>query len=146
MALVTIAGLIVLWVSYGRNRAYVADVAAAVTTLNQVPTVRAGASLETTVARLDAVRAVIDSADRYRAGVPWAMRWGLYQGTSVGNAARDAYLRELDALVLPRFAARVKERLLANRAEPEKLYEYLKAYLMLNDQKHLDKQHLQAIA
>ena len=36
------------------------------------------------------------------------MRWGLYQGASVGNSARDAYLRELDSIVLPRFAARVR--------------------------------------
>src|SRR5204863_4782358 len=113
-------GVIALSVSYGRNRAYVAEVAAAVSTLNQVPPVREGAPLDQVVPRLDAVRAVVDSADRYRASTPWLMRWGLYQGTAVGNSARDAYLRELDALVLPRFAARSGERLLASRSQPEK--------------------------
>jgi type VI secretion system protein ImpL len=74
------------------------------------------------------------------------MRWGLYQGNSVGNAARDAYLRELDGIVLPRFAARVKQHLVGYASEPEKLYVYLKAYLMLGDPKHLDKKHLQYLA
>ena len=36
---------------------------------------------------------------------PWAMRWGLYQGRSIGNAARDAYVRELDGALLPQVAA-----------------------------------------
>ena len=74
------------------------------------------------------------------------MRWGLYQGNAVGNAARDAYLRELDGIVLPRFAARIKQHLVGYAAEPEKLYVYLKAYLMLGDPKHLDKKHLQSLA
>ena len=30
----------------------------------------------------------------------WAMRWGLYQGGSIGNSARDAYVRELDGMLL----------------------------------------------
>ena len=84
-----------------------------------------------------------DSANRYRDDTPWAMRWGLYQGGSVGNAARDAYLRELDSIVLPRFAARIKQRLIEYASEPEKLYVYLKAYLMLGEPQHLDKKHLQ---
>ena len=57
------------------------------------------------------IRAVVDSADRYRADTPWAMRWGLYQGGSIGNSARDAYVRELDGMLLPRVAARIKARL-----------------------------------
>ena len=96
--------------------------------------------------QLDAVRAVSDSANRYRDSTPWGMRWGLYQGDAVGNAARDAYLRELDGIVLPRFAARIKQHLVSYGAEPEKLYVYLKAYLMLGDPKHLDKKHLQLLA
>ena len=74
------------------------------------------------------------------------MRWGLYQGGSVGNSARDAYLRELDSILLPRFAARVKQHLVEYGSEPEKLYVYLKAYLMLGEPRHLDKKHLQFLA
>ena len=66
-------------------------------------------------------------------GAPWSMRWGLFQGNSLGNAARDAYARELDGALLPRSRARFRQRLIDYAAEPEKLYEYLKAYLMLGD-------------
>ena len=62
------------------------------------------------------------------------------------NSARDAYRRELDGILLPRFAARVKERLVEYAADPEKLYVYLKAYLMLGDPSHLDKDYLQFLA
>src|SRR5262249_7835372 len=57
-----------------------------------------------------------------------------------------AYLRELDGIVLPRFAARVKQHLVGYASDPDKLYFYLKAYLMLGDPRHLDKKHLQYIA
>ncbi len=56
---------------------------------------------------------------------------GCFRATSLGNAARDAYMRELDGALLPQVAARIRERLIDYAPEPEKLYEYLKAYLML---------------
>jgi type VI secretion system protein ImpL len=146
LALVTVFGVVALSLSYGRNHAYIGETAADVAKLRDVPTVRAGAAIETILPRLDAVRAVVESADRYRGNTPWSMRWGLYQGESVGASARDAYLRELDGLALPLFAARVKERLSQNASEPEKLYEYLKAYLMLGEPQHLDKKQLQYVA
>jgi type VI secretion system protein ImpL len=123
--LVIVIGVIVLWVSYSSNRGY----------------------LEAFLPYLNAIRAVSDSANRYRSsGAPWSMRWGLYQGNAIGNAARDAYLRELDSVVLPRFAARVRQHLIEYGSEPEKLYVYLKAYLMLGDPRRLDKKHLQFVA
>ena len=146
IVLVTLVGVGVWSVSYANNRTYVAQVAADVDSLRRVPLPVARASSETTVPRLDAVRAVVDSADRYRDDTPWMMRWGLYQGTSVGNAARGAYQRELDGILLPRFAARVKQRLIEHGSEPEKAYLYLKAYLMLGEPKHLDKKYLQFLA
>ena len=72
------------------------------------------------------------------------MRWGLYQGESIGDSARDAYVRELDGMLLPRVAARFRQRL-QEAPEPEKLYAYLKAYLMLGEPQHLDKKHLQSL-
>jgi type VI secretion system protein ImpL len=146
MALLAVLGVIALSVSYGRNRAYVAQIASALAKLRQVPSVEAGASLEALLPRLDGTRAVVDAADRYRGHTPLAMRWGLYQGRSIGNAARDAYVRELDGTLLPRVAARIEKRLTEYAPEPEKLYEYLKAYLMLGEPRHLDKKHLQFIA
>jgi type VI secretion system protein ImpL len=146
LALVTVLAFGVWSWSASRNRAYLGDVAAAIETLDQVPPVPQNASLSTLLPRLDAVRNVVEVADQYREDTPWGMRWGLYQGTALGNAARDAYLRELDGALLPRVAMRIRERLLENRAEPEALYEYLKAYLMLGDPGHLDKPFLQEFA
>src|SRR6185503_7450956 len=122
LALVTVVGIIVLSVSYSRNRAYIAEAASDVDTFRKVPPVTPSAPLEALLPRLDAMRAVVDSTNRYRDDRPWAMRWGLYQGTSIGNAARDAYLRELDGILLPRFAARLRQRLGEYGREPEKLY------------------------
>jgi type VI secretion system protein ImpL len=146
MAVITVAGLFALSVSYARNRSYVGEVQAEVAKLMDVPTVRAGAATQALVPRLDAVRAIVDSADRYRDETPWSMRWGLFQGTSVGKSARNAYLRELDGLVLPVFAGRVKQRVSELNAAPDRLYEYLKAYLMLGDPMRFDREYLQSVA
>jgi type VI secretion system protein ImpL len=146
MIAVAALGVTVMTVSYSRNRAYLAQSAADIAAVHQVPPVVAAASLERLLPRLDAVRAVVDSADRYRSDTPWLMRWGLFQGGSVGAAARDAYVRELDGMLLPRVAARIRARMIEYAPEPEKLYVYLKAYLMLGDPKRLDKKHLQYLA
>jgi type VI secretion system protein ImpL len=146
MALVTVLGIMAFSVSYGRNQRYLAEVGADVATLRQVPPVPSEASLDAVLQGLDAVSAVADSANRYRNRTPWSMRWGLYQGTSLGNAARDAYARQLDSALLPRLTARFRDRLTDYASEPEKLYEYLKAYLMLGQPEHLDKAHLTFLA
>ena len=63
------------------------------------------APLDRIVPRLDAIRAVVDVRRIGTATTTsWPMRWGLYQGASIGNAARDAYMRELDSVLLPRVA------------------------------------------
>ena len=142
--LVAVLAVVVLVVSYNRNRTYIDDVGAAAAGLETVP---AGAtSVDRVVPRLDAVRAVFDTANRYHDDRPWAMSWGLFQGASLGNAARDAYVRELDGALLPHVASRIRGRLQQYGAEPEKLYEYLKAYLMLGYPEHLDKAQLAFIA
>jgi type VI secretion system protein ImpL len=145
MVLVGVLGVIALSVSYSRNRAYVDAVTADLARLREVPAVAENASLEMALPRLDTVRAVADSATRYHEDTPFAMRWGLYQGSALGNAARDAYVRELDGVLLPRVTARFRQRLVEYAAEPEKLYEYLKAYLMLGHPEHLDETHLGAL-
>jgi type VI secretion system protein ImpL len=146
MALIAVLGILAFSVSYSRNRAYIGDAAQALARLSDFPPVAAAASPEALLPRLNAIREVVKVADRYRDDRPWSMRWGLYQGTSIGNAARDAYVRELDETLLPRVAARIEERLVEFAPQPEKLYEYLKAYLMLGEPKFLRKDHLQFVA
>jgi type VI secretion system protein ImpL len=146
MALIAVGGVLAMSVSYGRNRAYISETATELAKMEQVPPVDPGARLEALLPRLNTLRAVVDSANRYRDDTPVSMRAGLYQGTSVGNAARDAYVRELDGTLLPRVASRIEERLVEFAPEPEKLYEYLKAYLMLGEPRHMKKDHLQFVA
>lgn len=146
MAAITVLGIVVWTVSYSRNRAYVDQVAADVARLREVPPVAGASSLDTALPRLDAVRAAVDSANRYGSGAPWAMRWGLYQANSIRDAARDAYARELDGAMLPHVAARFRQRLIEYAPEPEKLYPYLKGYLMLGQPEHLDKEQLAYLA
>lgn len=143
MVLVAVLGVIALSVSFGRNRAYLADVATSLARLDEVPAPRATARLSDIAPRLDSLRSVVDVADKYRGDVPLSMRSGLYQGGAVGNGARDAYVRELNGRLLPAVGEGLKQRLIAHTAEPDKLYEYLKAYLMLGLPQHLDKTQLE---
>ena len=146
MAALVVISLVAFSVSYARNRAYLAEVATDVASMRGVPEPGAGASIEGVLPRLNAVRAVSDSANRYQESTPWGMRWWLYQGTAVGDAARDAYYRELESLLLPQLAARIKQRLDDFATDPEQLYSYLKAYVMLGEPEHLDPKYLQELA
>ena len=143
LVVLTVVGVMALSVSYRRNAEYLADMEREVARLRAVPAARSVTSVQGLLPRLDAIRAVVTSANRYNDSVPWGMRWGLYQGRAMGNAARDAYLLELDASLLDFVAARLQQRLVQYGGEPEKLYEYLKAYLMLGQPEHMNEKHLQ---
>jgi type VI secretion system protein ImpL len=140
------AGVIALSVSYNRNRQYLDEAAADIGAFEQTATVTPASPLGAIVARLDGIRAVIDGADRYAESTSLPLRWGLYQGRSIGNSARDAYMRELDSVLLPRLASQIRARMEQFAADPQRLYVYFKGYLMLGEPKHLDPQHLQMLA
>ncbi len=145
MALVAVLGIVALSMSYTRNRTYVEDVAADVAVLRQAlaqPT----SGRDLLLPRLDAVRAIVDSADRHRGAVPWAMRWGLYQGHAIGDAARDAYSTELNGTLLEQVAARIQQRLVTSASDPALMFLYLKAYVMLGQPARLDKTFLGGLA
>lgn len=146
MLTITVLGVIALTISYRQNRSYVNQVAEKVAAMREVPSIAETTSIEQVLPRLDAVRAVVVAAEQHQDRVPLGMRFGLYQGTGLTNAARDAYVRELDGALLPQVADRIHERLRVYVPEPEKLYEYLKAYLMLGQPEHLDKEQLTYIA
>jgi type VI secretion system protein ImpL len=134
-----------LW-SYRANSAYLADVAAAAQPLASVKSAGAGAALADTVPSLDAVSRVADAAGRYRGEVPLGMRFGLYQGDAMSAAAEDAYFRELNLSLAPAVARYFAARIAASGTAPDKLYEYLKAYLMLGEPKRLDAAQMHQIS
>jgi type VI secretion system protein ImpL len=143
--LVAVAGILALSVNYSRNHAFLEEARGEIEALDHVPPVAPSAPLEQTVPRLDAISAVVDSADRYRDSVTWAARWGLYQGSSIGNSARDAYFRELDGTLLPRVASLLRARVREYSSQPARLFPYFKGYLMLGYPEHFDKAHLQML-
>jgi len=142
MVLIAVIGVILMSVSYSRNKTYLQAVTAEAASLTKLTAADLNAPLENIVPRLDTVRGVVDAAKQHQDDVPWSMRWGLYQGNAVSNAASDAYVRELDSALLPRVSGALKQRLYSNIADPDRLYEYLKAYLMLGLPERLDKKQL----
>jgi len=140
--------LLLAWlaVSFGRNHAYLASLQGSAATLvglkPAVPGDFAGA-----LVRLDAYHDVLDATEKYQKdGVPLSMRAGLYQGGSLADAAQDAYLRELNASLAPAMASAVHDRLMSLASEPDKLYEYLKVYLMLANPERLAREDVQFIS
>jgi type VI secretion system protein ImpL len=147
MIVIAVAGVVLLTASYRANRHFIAEVETDVARLSAAAPASGTGSLESRLPRLDAVKAVDASANRYReAGAPLSMHWGLFQGSALGDAARDAYTRELKDVFLSQVTARFRQRLLDYSTEPEKLYEYLKGYLMLGDPEHFDPEQLGYLA
>jgi type VI secretion system protein ImpL len=144
--LVAAIGVAALTVSYNNNREFLEQIGTDIAAFEQTAKVTPSSPLNAIVARLDGIRAVVESADRYRSSTSFLARWGLYEGRSLGNAARDAYMRELDSILLPRFASAIRNRVVQYAGDPQKLFLYFKGYRMLGEPQHLDKAYLERLA
>jgi len=151
IAALTVLGVVWLSVSYKRNAVYLQDVASMANTLDTLRQQNAAAGaqsdrVEAALPILDGLRLVQDTAGKYRdKGAPWSMRAGLYQGRSVGKAAREAYLRQLNASLGPAAARHFEQYLAGAAAQPDELYELLKVYLMLGEPERLDPAQMRLI-
>jgi len=143
-ALILILGVLGLTVSYRANAAYINELGVAAKSVQTAGLHSAAATLppEALLPQLDSLRAVSDSANRYNKAIPLGMRIGLYRGGALGESAHDAYQRELNGTLLPVMAQRFADQVGSNVATPDRLYEYLKGYLMLGDASHRDTEHL----
>jgi len=142
---IAVLGVLALSVSYSRNRSYLQDVTVASQPLSSIGPVSSAADIGSTLARLDAYRDVLAAAEKRSEDAPITMRVGLYQGTSLINAARDAYLRELNSTLAPALAEHFRQSMPTLASQPDKLYEYLKAYLMLGEPPRLEPNQFQFI-
>jgi type VI secretion system protein ImpL len=144
---VLLLGLLWLIVSYNANASYIGEVTEATKALapTQASATVPGAPLDAVLPELDALHDITAVAEKYHDGVPWDMRVGLYRGDALGAAARDAYSRELNATIVPALRSRFEQGLQASIGVPDRLYEYLKAYLMLGDARHRDSDYLRFI-
>ncbi len=71
-------------------------------------------------------------------GAPWSLRFGLYQGDKLGDAAVSLYHKLLKNVFLPRLLTRLETQLQNNTNNTEYLYEALKVYLMIASAEHYD--------
>jgi len=139
-----VLGILGLTVSYKANAGYIEEVDASAKELESTR-LGVGADLlppDALLPRLDSLRAVSETAGQYNEDKPWRMRMGLFRGNSLGEAAHDAYLREINGTLLPVMASRFGEQMRSSVAAPDRLYEYLKGYLMIGDASHRDADHL----
>ena len=135
----------IAWIgSYASNKSYLGEVGDAVTRYQQTASVAMGerASIEQVLPRLDSLRQVYDVASQHEGHVPWHMRMWLYQGRAMEERVGDAYLRELNQSLGPTVLRILETRIRENASNPQLLYEYLKAYLMLGDPDRLDARQL----
>src|SRR5690606_14124253 len=136
--------------SYTRNVRYLADVRAALDARPDVAALESAATpaqyFALTLQRLEALAPVVEVADRHRGEVPWSMRAGLYQGGAVGGQLREAYLRELNASLVPALGAQFRRGLAGHADDLQALYYYLKGYLMLGQPQHVDGDELGSLA
>ncbi|WP_028105125.1 type VI secretion system membrane subunit TssM [Pseudoduganella violaceinigra] len=142
-------GAITAWmISFARNRAYVADVQARTGAVSRQLDQLGGVASTNVMELLPAMGAVRDLARVSNAPpgqIPFTMGFGLYQGDKLGAASRLAHRRLLHDVFLPRLELRIQQQLQSDgQANPELLYEALKAYIMLHDGRYLDPAALKA--
>jgi type VI secretion system protein ImpL len=135
--------------SYGRNSAYLTQVEDALKNYPATSDV-SGANTQKdyfarVLERLEGLSGVQDIAQQYKDNVPLSMRFGLFQGHAVGSEVHDAYVRELNGLLLPGVASQFRTGLTTSASDPQALYYYLKGYLMLGEPKHQNADELVAL-
>jgi type VI secretion system protein ImpL len=140
-ACLAIGALAVIWLSasFGRNSGYLREVSTAWQQFkaSEAASPTDSAPLPAVLPQLDSLRSVVDVAERHGESKPWSMRFGLYEPASVGETARDAYVRTINSVLVPRLATQLQLRLSQVVADPEALFETLKAYLLLGDQSRI---------
>jgi len=139
IALTVVAAL--AWTtSYTANESYVQEVDSSLTQYleTSAPEKTPSSNFNEILPRLNALLKTRNLSNVHGDDAPLHMTVGLYQGEALGVAAHDAYLRELNALLLPRIATRISEQLQASHSDQDLQYEVLKTYLMLGDTERLD--------
>lgn len=126
--------------SYLRNQAFIEDVSAQTKRLEsdiQAIDLEQADPL-VVLAVLDEARDLPGGFTDQRQGIPWSLRFGLYQGDKLGEAAVSLYQKLLRNVFLPRLLSRLEYQLQNNANNNEYLYEALKVYLMIASAEHYD--------
>jgi type VI secretion system protein ImpL len=136
------------WYAYGNGRTHLSAIADRVKVLGREVAAAKGTpttDLAALLPPMQTLRALVPANDTATGPWPAWLDIRLNEVEMLGAAARDAYERLLKDAFLPRIAARLEDRLRAgDRAHTERLYEDLKAYLMLFGGKNFDRAALRA--
>jgi type VI secretion system protein ImpL len=150
IALITVLLVASFATSYARNRVFVAEVQGTLKDLPGTETLSGAPDINSyfarALARLEVISDTQDVAGQYREHIPLLMRFGLSQAYALFAQTHGAYLRELDATLLPGVGVRFRQGLSESASDPQALYGYLKGYLMLGQPQHLDPAELAALA
>ncbi len=153
--------------SYMGNRQLVANVQ---TDLDKVMKLQAGRSdLQARLEGLDILQDRIEQLEKYRQDRPWALAFGLYQGTALERKLRDEYFAGVREVMVQPVAGALESLLAETNANAAQLdptvratpapkagqpyqdvsatnvgdaYNALKTYLMLADKTHAEPGHL----
>lgn len=87
---------------------------------------------------LDRLRALPVGYDVDVSDPPLELTFGLYQGEKLHGQASDAYVRGLNRMLAPRLFLHLEDKLRDNLADQDRLYDYLRAYLMLGEVGEMD--------
>ena len=133
------------WItSFTANRGYLDEVTESLGQYKQLsppPTSRTQ-TLDEVLPRLDALSNVLDVAQQHDESIPLHMRMWLYQGESMSQRVGDAYRRELNESLGPVVMSILEARIRENAGNPQLLYEYLKAYMMLGNPERMEPRQL----
>lgn len=129
------------WISYNNNKELANEVdTAAIEVRSDVQNVSPrDASLNGILPLLNEARAMPTGYTAKRESAPVSRRLGLYLGKRLGdNGTIPAYQRILENGFLPRLMVRMEQVLKDSMQDPDKLYQALKAYLMLANPERMD--------
>lgn len=146
-ALLVLIGSGLLINSYFSNKAYVEEVAAYSTKLDEVAK-QPGAtgSAYQLVPLLNAVRDIPGGIRAQQTSSNWHFGFGLSQHGKLGSQAVELYRRALSKTLFPRVVERLESTLGRGTAiNLDYLYEMLRAYLMLSDDKRYDPDAISAL-
>jgi type VI secretion system protein ImpL len=141
--------VVLAWlVSYGRNRAYIAEMdrqtQQAMAQLQALAWDQPG--FEVALPVLGVLRQLPGGYDERDASPSFTQRFGLSQSDKLGSEAQAAYERSLEKMLLPRVVQRLEEQLRTGGGDFDRQFETLKVYLMLNDPRRFDSATVQAWA
>ncbi|MEA3640544.1 MAG: type VI secretion system membrane subunit TssM [Lamprobacter sp.] len=130
-----------LWaMSFTANKAFTADLEARLEQFQDINAepIESATQYSEILPRLNALRAILDHVEETTDSPPFAMRLGLYQGSGVAAATRDAYARALNAMLVPGIASQLEEQLASSSDDASLSFELLKLYLMLVNPERMD--------